>query len=186
MADDFTLRRATNADIPAVWTLVSSILHSYGITANEQTTDKDLTDLEAHYWSRRGAFFVLLHGAEIIGTAALHGETDTRCELCRMYLAQPYRGRGLGHRMLEVCLREARDRGYSEVQLQTASVLVEAIALYKRAGFTVVDGAAAGGNCDLVMRRSLRAEANPGAAATFGSPRGPATGCPRSPSGTGP
>jgi putative acetyltransferase len=157
MAEDYRLRRATNADLPAVWTLISAILRSYGITANKQTTDPDLTDLEANYWSRKGAFFVLLHGAEIIGTAALRRETDACCELCRMYLAQPYRGQGLGRRMLEVCLREARDRGFAEVHLKTASVLVEAIALYKRAGFTVVEGAPTDGNCDQVMRRSLRA-----------------------------
>ena len=161
MADDFTLRRATNADIPAVWSLISTVLRSYGITANEQTTDADLTDLEAHFWSRSGAFFVLLDGTEIIGTVALHRETDTLCELCRMYLALQYRGRGLGRRLLEVCLGEARDRGFSAVQLKTASVLVEAIALYQRAGFSVVDGVEAGGNCDLVMRRSLRGSPNP-------------------------
>jgi len=52
-------------------------------------------------------------------------------------------------------VREARERGFEEVRLKTASVLVEAISLYKRAGFSVVEGAEAGGNCDLVMRRNL-------------------------------
>jgi putative acetyltransferase len=152
---DYRLRKASNADIPAVWTLISGVLRSYGITPNQQTTDKDLTDLEANYWNRMGAFFVLLQGEEIIGTVALHRETDASCELCRMYLSQQYRGQGLGRRMLELSLREARERGFQEVRLKTASVLVEAIALYKRAGFVVMDGAEAGGNCDLVMRRSL-------------------------------
>jgi putative acetyltransferase len=155
LADGFLLRRATNTDIPAVWALISGILRSYGITANEQTTDKDLADLEANYWNRGGEFFVLVHGAETIGTVALHRESETCCELCRMYLAQPYRGQGLGRKMLETCLREAQERGYSEARLKTASVLVEAIALYKQAGFTVVAGAKTCANCDLVMRRAL-------------------------------
>lgn len=154
---NFTLRRATNADIPAVWALISSVLRSYGITTNEQTTDKDLADIEANYWDRKGAFFLLLHGEEVIGTAALHHETDAVCEVCRMYLAPQYRGQGLGRRLLEHCVREARERGFEEMCLKTASVLVEAISLYKRAGFTVVEGAEVGGNCDLVMRRSLQA-----------------------------
>jgi putative acetyltransferase len=155
LADGFLLRRATNADVPAVWGLISTILRSYGITANDQTTDKDLTDLEANYWDLGGEFFVLVHGAETIGTVALHRESGSCCELCRMYLAQSYRGRGLGRKMLEACLREAQERGYSEARLKTASVLVEAIALYKQAGFTVVEGAKTCANCDLVMRRSL-------------------------------
>jgi N-acetylglutamate synthase-like GNAT family acetyltransferase len=153
---DYILRKAANTDIPAVWALISSVLQSYGITANQATTDKDLADIEANYWERKGAFFVLLDGETVIGTAALHRETDAVCEVCRMYLAPAYRGRGLGRRLLEHCLREARERGFEEMCLKTASVLVEAISLYKRAGFTVVEGAEAGGNCDLVMRRKLR------------------------------
>jgi putative acetyltransferase len=152
---NYTLRKATNADIPAVWALISSVLQSYGITANPATTDQDLVDIEANYWDTKGAFFVLLHGEDVIGTAALHHETDAVCEVCRMYLAPQYRGQGLGRRLLEHCVREARARGFEEMCLKTASVLVEAISLYKSAGFTVVEGADVGGNCDLVMRRRL-------------------------------
>ena len=152
---DFTLREASNADLPAVWSLISSVLRSYGITSNRQTTDRDLADLEAHYWSRNGAFFVLLKDEAVIGTMALQHETDEICELCRMYLAPQYRGHGLGRRLLEHAVREARERGFKEMRLKTASVLVEAIFLYKRAGFRTVEGAVTCGNCDLVMRRML-------------------------------
>jgi putative acetyltransferase len=152
---EYTLRKASNADGPAVWTLIAAILRSYGITPNQETTDRDLTDIEANYWNRKGAFFVLLDGKEVIGTVALHHETDEVCELCRMYLAPQHRGQGLGRRLLDLSLREARQSGFKEMRLKTASVLVEAISLYKRAGFTPVEGAKACGNCDLVMRRSL-------------------------------
>ena len=153
---NYTLRKASNADVPAVWALISSVLQSYGITTNPATTDKDLVDIEANYWDKKGAFFVLLQGETVIGTAALHHETDAVCEVCRMYLAPAYRGQGLGRRLLEHCVREAQERGYEEMCLKTASVLVEAISLYKHAGFAVVEGAEVSGNCDLVMRRSLR------------------------------
>jgi GNAT superfamily N-acetyltransferase len=152
---DYRLREATNADLPAVWSLISSVLRSYGITSNRQTTDRDLADIEANYWNRKGAFFALLKGEGIIGTVALQHETDAICELCRMYLAPQYRGQGLGRRLLEHALREARERGFKEMRLKTASVLVEAISLYKRAGFSTVEGAVTCGNCDLVMRRML-------------------------------
>jgi ribosomal protein S18 acetylase RimI-like enzyme len=152
---DYTLRKATNADLAAVWALISSILRSYGFSPNRHTTDQDLADIEANYWDRRGAFFVMLDGEEVIGTVALQRETDASCELCRMYLAPEYRGRGLGRKLLEHFVREAKASGLKEMHLKTASVLVEAISLYKRAGFTVVEGAEAGGNCDLVMHRLL-------------------------------
>jgi ribosomal protein S18 acetylase RimI-like enzyme len=153
--DEHTLREATNADLPAVWTLISSVLRSYGITSDRQTTDRDLADIEANYGSGKGAFFLLVKGEAIIGTVALHHETDAVCELCRMYLASEYRGQGLGRKLLEHGVREARERGYKEMRLKTASVLVEAISLYKRAGFRTVEGVVRCGNCDLEMRRML-------------------------------
>jgi N-acetylglutamate synthase-like GNAT family acetyltransferase len=153
--DEFTLREATNADMPAVWSLISSVLRCYGITSNRQTTDRDLTDIEANYGNGKGSFFVLLKGEAIIGTVALHHETQGICELCRMYLASAYRGQGLGRRLLEHGVRVARERGYKEICLKTASVLVEAISLYKRGGFRTVEGAVKCGNCDLEMRRML-------------------------------
>jgi ribosomal protein S18 acetylase RimI-like enzyme len=152
---DYALREATNADLPAVWALISNVLRSYGITSNRQTTDRDLTDLEANYGNGKGAFFVLLKGEAVIGTVALHHEADAVCELCRMYLASEHRGQGLGRKLLEHGVREAKERGYREMRLKTASVLVEAISLYKRAGFRTVEGAARCGNCDLEMRRML-------------------------------
>jgi len=153
--DDYALRPAANADLPAVWSLISSVLASYGITSNRQTTDRDLVDIEATYWRRKGAFYVLLWGDSVIGTVALQHETDASCELCRMYLAPQHRGQGLGRKLLEHALGEARARGFKEIHLKTASVLVEAIALYRRAGFSVVDGAVTCGNCDLMMQRTL-------------------------------
>ena len=62
-AGDYALLKATNADGPAVWALISSVLRSHAITANEQTTDKDLVDIEGNYWDRKGAFFLLLRAA---------------------------------------------------------------------------------------------------------------------------
>jgi hypothetical protein len=62
-AGNYALREATNADVPAVWTLISSVLSCYRITPNRQTTDRDLVDIEANYWDRKGAFFLLLRAA---------------------------------------------------------------------------------------------------------------------------
>jgi hypothetical protein len=64
---DYTLRKATNADLPAVWSLISSVLRSYGIISNRQTTDRDLADIEANYWNRKGAFFALLKQRSLRG-----------------------------------------------------------------------------------------------------------------------
>jgi putative acetyltransferase len=153
--DQYLLRRATNRDEAGIWTLISTVLLDFSIVADRKTTDRDLTDIEGHYWNRGGVFLVLLAGRTVIGTVALRRESAHVCELCRMYLAADYRGLGLGRRLFEHAMTEARSRGFRETYLKTASVLTTAISLYERAGFRPVPGAQACGNCDRVMRMEL-------------------------------
>jgi putative acetyltransferase len=154
-ADSYVLREATNADFEPIWSLIAKVLADYRIVADLDTTDSDLRDIEGHYARRGGAFFVLTDGDEIIGTVALARLGDSTVELCRMYLSPDYRRQGLGRRMMNEAMKEAERRGFSEVHLETASVLVEAIALYRSVGFMPVDQAPAGKNCDVVMSKRL-------------------------------
>ncbi len=155
-ADKFVVREATNADCADIWALISGVLSEYAIVADPTTSDKDLSDIESNYASVGGAFFVLLDADSIIGTVALCRESDTVCELCRMYLNSSYRRRGLGRLLFEKATEEATRRGFSEMRLETAAVLVEAIALYKSAGFAIVEGTPVGKNCNLIMSKQLQ------------------------------
>jgi putative acetyltransferase len=152
----WTLREATNADGPKIWSLIEGVLREYSIQADLSTTDKDLADIEANYTRRGGAFFVLTTQGDIIGSVALARESDSTCELCRMYLAPNHRRKGLGRLMLNTGLVQAERRGFDTVRLETAKVLVEAIALYESVGFTTVDEAPTGRNCNVVMTKRLK------------------------------
>jgi DNA-binding MarR family transcriptional regulator/GNAT superfamily N-acetyltransferase len=71
-----------------------------------------------------------------VGAVRLHGADPA--ELKRMWVAEDARGLGVGRRMLAALEAHARDRGARTARLETNRVLVEAIRLYRSAGYEEV------------------------------------------------
>ena len=137
MSDDgYTLRRATNADAPAVRELVFSVLREYGLSPDPQGTDVDLADLERSYLAGGGSFDIMLDPAgSVVGSVGVWRIDAQRCEIRKMYLHASHRGRGLGRLLLERAIEQARQGGFKRIELETAGVLREAIGLYRSRGF---------------------------------------------------
>jgi len=109
----FAIRRATNADIPAIRSVLHAVRLEYGVLSEMEANDPDLDDIELGYFGRGGHFEVVEDdGGRILGCAGLYPLSEHRAELCMMYLERPARGRGLGKRLLENLLAAAR-RGAS-------------------------------------------------------------------------
>jgi len=143
------LRPATNDDCEQIRDLVYGVLGEYGLKPDPGATDADLNDIEQAYFASGGAFYVLegQHGP-IIGAYGLYRIDERTCELRKMYLRREYRGKGLGKRLLEDALVHARRLGFTNVVLETASVLEEAIALYQSYGFVPYDPGHLSARCD--------------------------------------
>lgn len=126
-----------------------TVLGEYGLQPDPDGTDADLEDLERSYFARGGTFRVLQEeDGSIVGAYGLYPLEKHTCELRKMYLRRPHRGRGLGKLLLEDALTRARQLGFTTVTLETASVLKEAIALYKRYGFVPCPSAHLAARCD--------------------------------------
>lgn len=112
------------------------MLKEYGLKPDPTSTDADLEDIKSSYFERGGTFLVLeAEDSSIIGAYGLFPMENQTCELRKMYLHKAYRGQGLGKFLLEDALSRAKQLGFKEMILETASVLKEAIALYKSYGF---------------------------------------------------
>jgi putative acetyltransferase len=150
------IRNANKEDAPAIRDLVFGILKSYGLSPDPEKTDRDLDDIEKWYFQRGGVFAVLEEDGCIIGSYGLCRIDDQTCELRKMYLSAEHRGKGLGRHLLEDALRRAEELGFSSVQLETASVLKEAVGLYVSYGFAPYETDDLSARCDQAYRKELR------------------------------
>lgn len=81
------------------------------------------------------AFWVLLDGEEVVGTAAVRALDAVTCELKRMYFLPRVRGLGWGRRVGQTALDWARNAGFQTMRLDTDFQLVAARRLYQSLGF---------------------------------------------------
>jgi len=150
----FTCRKATNSDGEQIRKIVFDALMSYGLVLDPAATDVDLFDLEKYY--PEGTFWILIDDESTIkGSFALYRVDRSRAEIRKMYFDPSIRGIGLGTWAMHFLIREAKAMGYQTLTLETASVLKEAISLYKKMGFQTVPGLCHSHRCDVVMEMRL-------------------------------
>jgi putative acetyltransferase len=95
----------------------------------------DVDNYRKEYSPPDGLFLVALDGEELIGTAAIRQLDATTAELRRMWLLEPYQGRGIGYRLWRELLAFARAKGYRRVRLTTDDENDRARVFYRRLGF---------------------------------------------------
>lgn len=87
----------------------------------------------------RGAFILALSDGLPIGCVGLKGTKKGYAEIKRLWVAPSARGLGLAHRLMAAAESAARELGITLLRLDTNRALPEAIAMYRRTGWTEID-----------------------------------------------
>ena len=130
--DTLTIRRE-RPDQPDALTMIGAL--DAQMTALYPAESNHLLDVAA-LSDPAVTFLVARAGDEAVGCGAILNDPRGWGELKRMYVRPDRRGRGIGKRVLAELEAVARDGGQRLLRLETGIHNGEALALYRRAGFT--------------------------------------------------
>src|SRR5438876_3709349 len=130
----------SSAQIAQIRELFLEYAHSLGFSLCFQNFDKELAELPGMYAPPEGRLLLATCDQANAGCAGLHHLEGDVCEMKRLYVRPEFRGSGLGRRLAETAIAEARVIGYRRMRLDTiVGKMDHAIALYHRLGFRAID-----------------------------------------------
>ena len=91
-----------------------------------------------NYDPKRERAWVAEKDGERVGAVFIAKGSDEIARLRLLHVERQARGLGIGKRLVEECIRFARQAGYQKMTLWTQSILQAARHIYKQAGFQVV------------------------------------------------
>lgn len=122
-------------DFAEVRRLFEEYAASVGFSLCFQGFDQELAGLPGRYAPPSGALLIARDGHSSAGCVALRKIGDGICEMKRLYVRPSFQRTGLGRRLVDAILVEARQREYSAMRLDTVPSMKAAIALYESLGF---------------------------------------------------
>lgn len=82
---------------------------------------------------------LIYDGMLAVGCASFKHYDEGIAEVKRVYVRKEYRGQGISKHLMG-CLEElAKNKGYRTLILETGALLVEALGLYKKLGYTMIE-----------------------------------------------
>lgn len=138
------IRQVTTEDNAAVASIIRTVMPEFGAGGKGFAIhDAEVDNIHAAFSQPRSVYFVCEMEGKIVGGGGvaplLNGDANT-CELKKMYFLKEGRGKGLGRKMVEKCLKAAKDIGFEYCYLETFNTMKDAMMLYEKMGFGRIPG----------------------------------------------
>jgi DNA-binding MarR family transcriptional regulator/GNAT superfamily N-acetyltransferase len=136
----YTLRNPRPGDIGWIVHRHGALYHQeYGWDEQFEVLVAEIAaDFAKHHDARRERCWVAEYQGEIVGSIFCVEKSKTVAKLRLLYVEPSARHLGIGSRLVDECIRFARQAEYRKMTLWTQSLLSAARRVYERAGFTLV------------------------------------------------
>lgn len=104
--------------IQAVRELFQEYAASPRVVVMRWAFDQELAELPGAYAPPDGRLLMAVEDGENVGCVALRPSGDRLCELTRLYVRPAHRKKGIGRRLAETIIEEARSIGYEKLRLE--------------------------------------------------------------------
>lgn len=159
---EFIIREIQQKDNAALAKVVRNVILEMGApTIGTAYEDKATDQLFETYQKEKAIYFVLEYNQKVVGGAGiaqLDNFDGNVCELQKMYFLPEARGKGLGSKLIGICLKKAKEFGFEKCYLETLPYMKDAVKLYKKNGFLNLDkpmGNTCHYSCDVWMIKEL-------------------------------
>lgn len=133
------IREIQPEDNQSIETIMTNCFKEFGMPiSGSSLEDDDVKHMYEGFQGNRAMYYVIEGNGKVFGGGGvkqLQGAANDTCELQKMYFHPDARGKGFGKKMLDMCIKTAKDFKYRFCYLESASQLKSAIELYEKNGF---------------------------------------------------
>lgn len=129
----------TDEEYQAAKLIINEYAASLNFSLDFDHIDEELANLKEYYGPPTGAVILVKSGDHFVGSACVRNLGHFIAEIKRMYLKPAYRGHGLGRKLMNKAIDEAKRLGYRYIRLDTVPDMKSAIHLFTSRGFYEIE-----------------------------------------------
>lgn len=143
LSSELIFRSITPEDNVLVAQLIRSVLKEHGVDKPGTVyTDPTTDQLFELFQTVKSAYFIALLDQKIVGACGIFptsGLPENCVELVKLYVSKEARNRGIATELMNISFDKAKAFGFTSIYLETMPELTNAIHLYERVGFELIE-----------------------------------------------